>query len=169
MWWSLYLKIQPVNAGDTWILCNRRRTRYKLLFFTIPQCPGTLSISILLFCLFSIYLAVLSIWLSLSCCSVYVSKYLISDPCFVTSIYPSLSLLEQKMYFFSSNLSTLSNLSIFPLMFLLNLTVNCVWYKSSSWVCISIYLSMSRSSSLCLQVHLSMFIYLSVCEKGPLH
>ena len=137
LWWSLYLKIQPVNAGDTWILCNRRRTRYKLLFFPIPQvyylslscwsvylsiyylsvlsifqsilliclfvnlsCSLSICLSILLFCLLSIYLVVLSIWLSLSCCSVYLSKYLISDPCFVMSIYPSLFLSEQKMYLF---------------------------------------------------------------------
>lgn len=88
LWWSLYLKIQPVNAGDTWILCNRRSTRYKLLFFPIPQvyylplsCWSVyLSIYILVFCLFFnlscwsvylwIYLAV-CLFVYLSCCSVY--------------------------------------------------------------------------------------------------
>ena len=159
-----------VIEGEQDINCFSSPSRSVQVYCLSLSCYSVYFLSILLFCLFGyLYLAVLSIWLSLSCCSVYVSKYLISDPCFVTSIYLSLSLLEQKMYFFSSNLSTLSNLSIFPLMFLLNLTVNCVWYKSSSWVFISIFVSMSRSSSLCLQVHLSMFIYLSVCEKCPLH
>jgi len=116
-----------VIEGEQDINCFSSPSRSVQVHCLSLSCYSVYFLSILLFCLFGyLYLAVLSIWLSLSCCSVYVSKYLISDPCFVTSIYPSLSLLEQKMYFFSSNLSTLSNLSIFPLMFLLNLTVNCV-------------------------------------------
>ena len=116
-----------VIEGEQDINCISSPSRSVQVYCLSLSCYSVYFLSILLFCLFGyLYLAVLSIWLSLSCCSVYVSKYLISDPCFVTSIYPSLSLLEQKMYFFSSNLSTLSNLSIFPLMFLLNLTVNCV-------------------------------------------